>query len=155
MIYGAASLEGAISETVFHDVPVRGTKTVDASKFQHHLAVTVAPTRHLNLADLTGPALTRMGVSRAELIDSDSRGYGETAAWARAIHHHRAHFDGLLWISRQYDRVQTLMLFGDRVTPAELPQHPSSVPTSLRIGSGLDKLLTLADAALITVTGLE
>ena len=155
VLYGADTLEGAISETVFHDVPVRGTKIVDATKFQHRMAVTLSPTRELRLADLTGPGLGRIGVSRPELIDSGPRSYGQTAIWARAIHAHAEHLDGLLWVSRQYDRSRALVLFGDRVDPAEIPQDPLSVPLPLRIGSGLEHVLTMADDALITITGLD
>lgn len=155
VIYGADRLEGAISETVFHDVPVRGTRIVDATRFQHHLAVSLSPERDLSLADLTGLGLGRIGVSRGELIDSDPRSYPQTVLWARAIHDHSARFDGLMWVSRQFDRSRAVMLFGDRVTPDELPQDDFSIPTALRIGAGLDEVLALAADAGITVTGLE
>jgi hypothetical protein len=57
-------------------------------------------------------------VTKAELIASAPIDYPDTARWAEALHHQFADVDGLVWMSRQRDRDQALVLFGDRVGKA-------------------------------------
>ena len=66
VLYGSDRLAGAISETVFHDVPVRGTKHVPRATLRRKLAITLtaARDRDLRLADLTGYGLRRLGHPR-------------------------------------------------------------------------------------------
>ena len=88
VLYGADSSLGALSESVFHDVPVRGTKHVPYASLRHRLLIELAPTRDLSLIDLTSLGLHRLRVSRAELIESDPRSYSDTTAWGRTLHDH-------------------------------------------------------------------
>ena len=55
---------------------------------------------------------------KAELIASEPIDYLDTARWAEAIHHQFVGVDGLIWMSRQRDRDQALILFGDRAGTA-------------------------------------
>jgi len=153
VLYGANSLEGAISETVFHDVPISGVKIIDITAVHHRIAINLAPTRDLLLADLAGNGLRRLGITRAELIDSYPDAYPQTAMWAAAIHDHPTRFDGIRWVSRQYDLSQAVVLFGDRVTESELIVPADVIPMPLTVGAGLDTLRQLADQAGITLTG--
>ena len=57
-------------------------------------------------------------VTKTELIASAPIDYPATARWAAAIHHQFADVDGMVWMSRQRDRDQALLLFGDRVGKA-------------------------------------
>jgi hypothetical protein len=154
MLYGADDLDGALSETVFHDVPVRGAKRVPHAKLVHRLVVELTALRDLLLADLTSAGLSRLGLSRPSLIESDARSYPDTAAWARALHAHPARVDGLLWVSRQHDTSRALVLFGDRVDLSVLEAAPDAVPLTLGAGAGLDAVCAAATRAGITVTGL-
>jgi RES domain len=152
VLYGSDRLAGAISETVFHDVPVRGTKHVPRATLRRKLAITLTATRDLRLADLTGYGLRRLGATRAEIIDSDPRSYPHTASWAHGLHAHREHLDGIQWVSRQYDTALALILFGDRVQETELDIAPSAIPMPLALGLGFDNVQDLADQADITIT---
>ena len=145
-------LAGAISETVFHDVPVRGTKHVPRATLRRKLAITLTATRDLRLADLTGYGLRRLGATRAEIIDSDPRSYPHTARWAHGLHDHSEHLDGIQWVSRQYDTALALILFGDRVQETELDIGPTTIPMPLALGLGFDNVQDLADQADITIT---
>ncbi|SDY85067.1 RES domain-containing protein [Modestobacter sp. DSM 44400] len=154
VLYGASDVDGALSETVFHDVPVRGTKHVPYAMLLHRLVVALVPLRNLTLVDLTSPGLRRLGLEHRELIDSDPRSYPATAAWARALHDHPTRPDGLLWVSRQHNTSTALVLFGDRVPLEDLTAAPGSVPLTLGAGDGLDAVCLAANRAGITITEL-
>lgn len=114
-LYGSNTVDGALSETVFHDVPVSGTlKSIRQSKLVPMLATTIWPRRDLTLIQLRGFGLKKLGVTRAQLIDSDADQYGATRQWASALHHSST-ADGLIWMSRQHDTSEAIVLFGDRV----------------------------------------
>lgn len=154
VLYAANDLAGALSETIFHDVPARGTKHVPIAKLRHRLAVTLVADRDLRLVDLTSDGLRRLDLSRAELIESDARTYSSTAAWARTLHAHPEAFDGLTWVSRQRDTSRAVIIFGDRVAKDSLSVSADEIPLPLALGAGLERVLELADRADITITGL-
>lgn len=113
-LYGGSSLDCAIFETVFHNVPIDALdKFVDLNDFANRAHGYVVPRRDLRLANLTTDGLHRLKVPKAELITSAPIDYLDTARWAEAIHHQHPDVDGLLWMSRQRDRDQALTLFGD------------------------------------------
>lgn len=154
--YGADHELGALSETVFHDVPVRGAKEVPYSKLLHRALIRLTPTRDLRLVDLTSDGLRRLGLSRPELIESGPRSYEDTARWARALHAHEGgpRFDGLCWVSRQRDTSLAVMLFGDRVETETLVVPDDAHVMPLAVGAGLDLVCLLADRAGIAIVGL-
>ena len=115
-LYGGSTLDCAIFETVFHDVPIDAPdKFVDLDFFAQRGHGEVVPSRDLRLVDLTSEGLHRLKVPKEELITSPSRDYLATATWAEALHHQFADADGLVWMSRQRDRDRSIVLFGDRV----------------------------------------
>ncbi|GAA4757915.1 hypothetical protein GCM10023328_47210 [Modestobacter marinus] len=154
VLYGASDVAGALGESVFHNVPVRGTKHVPYALLLHRLVVALVPQRDLTLVDLTSPGLSRLGLAHGELIGSDPRSYPETAEWARALHDHPSQPDGLLWMSRLHNTSRALVLFGDRVPRDDLTAAPDSVPLTLGAGEGLTAVCLAANRAGITVTGL-
>lgn len=115
-LYAASSEAGALSESVFHDVPVTGpTKVVEFDDLRDRYLVRLTPQRQLRLASFRSTALHGLGVTRAQLIDTGPIQYPNTARWAAAAHGHRANYDGVLWVSRQDDTAEAVVLFGDRV----------------------------------------
>jgi hypothetical protein len=151
-LYGADLIEGALSETVFHDVPVRGA----ARRIQHKALVlmvrsTVIPMRDLRLVGLHGAGLSPMGATHGELIESGSAQYLRTAAWGQALYD-LGGFDGLVWCSRQFNDSYALMLWGDRVDRfTHLEVDPDNPPLLLYGGVGFDEVQRLADESGITV----
>ncbi len=118
-LYGGSSRDCAIFETVFHNVPIEAAdKFVDLDAFANRAHGRVQPQRDLKLVNLTTDGLHRLKVPKAELINSAPLDYLDTAGWAAAIHHQCPDADGLLWMSRQRDRDQALVLFGDRAGAA-------------------------------------
>lgn len=118
-LYGGSSRDCAIFETVFHNVPIEAPdKFVDLDDFANRAHGQIVPKRDLQLVNLTSDGLHRLKVPKAELIASEPIDYLDTARWAEAIHHQFAGVDGLIWMSRQRDRDQALILFGDRAGAA-------------------------------------
>ncbi|RZL94928.1 MAG: RES domain-containing protein [Variovorax sp.] len=115
-LYGGSTLDCAIFETVFHDVPVDAPdKFVDLDFFGQRGHGELVSSRDLRLVDLTSEGLHRLKVPKDELITSPARDYLATAKWAEALHHRFQDADGLVWMSRQRDRDRSVMLFRDRV----------------------------------------
>ena len=115
-LYGGSSRDCAIFETVFHNVPIDAPdQFVDLDDYANRAHGRIVPRRDLQLANLTTDGLHRLKVPKAELITSAPIDYVDTAHWAEAIHHQCPGVDGLFWMSRQRDRDQAMVLFGDRV----------------------------------------
>lgn len=115
-LYGGSTLDCAIFETIFHDVPVDATdKFVDLDEFAQRGHGEIVPSRDLRVVDLTSEGLHRLRVPKEELIVSAARMYPGTARWAEALYRQFPNIDGLMWMSRQRDRDRALLLFGDRV----------------------------------------
>ena len=152
VLYAALDLAGALSETVLHDVPVRGRKVVARSALVHKVAVTLLARRPLRLVDLTSNGLSRLGVARTELVESSARAYPTTASWARALHGAAERPDGLLWVSRQQDASTAVVLFGDRVGVDDLELAPEAWPMPLLVHEGYEAVAQIAAAAGITLT---
>jgi hypothetical protein len=144
-IYGGSTFECAAMETVFHDVPFSpGFKSYDKLKLENQVHSVLIPKADILLADLSNPALRKLGVKRADLIDTEKDRYPQTRMWAQAIHSQNKTIQGLCWVSRQDDRALSVMLFGDRVTSVSLvPGGPSRY---LNVAPGAyDELLDLAE----------
>ena len=77
-------------------------------------------TRELLLANLREPDLNRLGLTRAQLIDTLSDQYARTARWAEAFHRGGPITAGLVWTSRRCDPQSAYLFFGDRVAPGDL-----------------------------------
>ena len=126
VLYGADSLMGAISETLFHTIPADGDRikprAIARASIEKYALSVVQPTRPLKLIDLTGHGLGRQGmpVTHGELILSSAAHYAHTRAWAEAFYRHPVQADGFLWVSRQYNLSRAMLLFEDRVGTGHL-----------------------------------
>ncbi len=139
-LYGGSTLDCAIFETVFHEVPIDAAdKFVDLDEFAQRGHGELVSSRDLKLVDLTSEGLHRLKVPKEELIASPARDHPLTARWAEALHRQFADVDGLLWMSRQRDRDHAVLLFGDRVL---------GVLSGTRIGGPLARNSLLRDAVL-------
>jgi hypothetical protein len=153
-LYGADLVKGALSESVFHDVPVRGNgRRIQRKALVPIMRSTVIPKRDLRLVRLHSDGLKRLGVKHAELIESSARQYPRTAAWGQALYD-LGNYDGLVWQSRQFNASYAIMLWGDRVKRRkDIDVDEANPPLSLFLGPGFDEVQQLADDCLITVVG--
>ena len=149
-LYGADQEDGAIAETVFHDVPVRGDhRVVLETRLTPLSIVTLAPARELRLVELLGFGLQRLGIRAEELTSTEASEYASTVRWAAAIHGAFPDVDGLAWMSRQFNAARAVVLFGDRVASAEL--EAVAPPLPLAFGPGRIRLDDAANRAGIAI----
>jgi hypothetical protein len=149
-IYGANDFAGAMSETVFHEVPVRGpNRRILRSEIDRWAWSEVSPTRDLRLVALHGTGLRRIQVTHGELIECDAFDYADTVPWSVALHDAPGAPDGLCWRSRQHNDSFAVMLFGSRVAEADLVVERGAESLALRPGG--DKVYEFAEAADITI----
>jgi len=149
-LYGASALDGALSESIFHSVPLHGPSPLRAirrSVLRPMQISTLAPRRDLKLVQLHGFGLRRLGVSRVELIEADH--YPSTVSWAAAFHAWSDEVDGLVWVSRLHDTAFSLVLFGDRVARADL--EVVEPPLAIFLGEGFSRIEEAAERAKITI----
>jgi hypothetical protein len=91
-----------------------GERVVTRAALAQRGIVSVAPTRPLRLADLTGPGLARLG---ADARLSAGEDYALAQRWSHAIWQHPAQPDGIVYRSR-HDPSLTCAALYDRVAPA-------------------------------------
>lgn len=151
-MYGAVDFDGALSETVFHDLPRPAAGQVVTHAALYPLVRSrVLPTRDLKLVLLAGYGLDRLKVTREQLIMSTPAEYIKTARWGEALYNCREQPDGLLWVSRQYELSTAVMLFGGRVHEHELKFDYSDI-LGLWTGPGLVDVMQAATKAGITIS---
>ena len=153
-IYAGTTLDCALMETVFHDVPfMAGLKMLSkASHVAKKVYSQLRVNRDLRLIDLSAIPLHKLGISRKELIESDGAQYSETRAWAEALHLQQLDADGLTWTSRQADPARALVLFGDRVDSSVLDVAAAASPLLLPDGSAILEVLALAQRLDVLLT---
>lgn len=150
-LYGGTTMDCALMETVFHDVPhTAGFKSFDKGKLadQEHSVIEVG--QPLQLVDLASVPLRKLGVTRKQLIDTEKDQYPATRKWAEAIHGQCPQAQGLSWVSRQDDSARAVMIFGDRIPDGALrPQGASR--SLLDDGGTYDAVLDLAERIGVSV----
>jgi hypothetical protein len=150
-LYGGTTFDCAAMETVFHDVPfVPGFKSVAKQKLASQHYSVLEPREDLVLADLSQVALRKLGIARAQLIDTEKDRYPSSREWAHAIYTQCPDVQGLRWVSRQDDRAEAIMLFGDRISAGVL-SHIGVSRDLLLDAATYGGLLALAGAIGVTL----
>lgn len=144
-LYGGATMECALMETVFHDVPyTAGFKTFGKEKLARQVHSSVRVEQQLQLVDLASVPLHKLGVTRKQLIDTEKDQYPATREWAKAFHGKCPQAQGLSWVSRQDDSARAVVLFGDRIPDGALRPEGES-RSLLEDPDAYDAVLDLAD----------
>jgi hypothetical protein len=120
VLYLSTSLEGAFVESFGWATGIQ-LVTVDALITRELLDVQLSPA--VNLLDLTGPGLSRLGADD-RLCKGDD--YGLAQRWALAIHEHPSEIDGILYGARHDPACTSIALFDRAVT------HVGTVRRSMR-----------------------
>ncbi len=150
-IYGADLADGALSETVFHSVPVKPSKAkrIREASLRPKLLTSIACDHDLKLLKLTGTGLGRIGVTHAQLIESSANQYPATALWAQALYDEATDAHGMVWRSRQNNDAEALVIWGTRVARKNLVS--TAAPLALAHGKGLDQVREIALQLQITL----
>jgi hypothetical protein len=128
-LYAGTSLDCALMETIFHDLPYRsGFKPVSKKKIAGKVHSIVLPRIDLTLIDLSSIALHKLGIDRVHLIDTTKAQYPRTRSWAEALYTQVQTAHGLSWTSRRHDQEQAVLLFGFRVSTSDLEILGPSLP---------------------------
>lgn len=144
-LYGGTTVECALMETVFHDVPhTAGFKSFDKGKLTGQVHSAVQVSQPLHLVDLSSVPLRKLGVTRKQLINTEKDQHPATRKWAEAIHGQYPEVQGLSWVLRQDDSARAVVLFGDRIPDCAL--NPQGASRSVTEDSTVfDTVLALAD----------
>jgi hypothetical protein len=153
-IYAGTTLDCALMETVFHDVPfAAGLKNWSkASHIAGKVYSTLTLDRNLVLIDLSSISLRKLGISRRELIESSSAQYPKTRPWALALHDQYANAEGLTWTSRQADPARAFVLFQDRLAGPAFTVIGGPTPLIQSDGSAILDVLLLAQRLGVNLT---
>jgi hypothetical protein len=152
-LYAGTTLECAMMETVFHDVPfAAGFKPLSIRKMAGKVHTVITPGIDFELIDLGTISLRRLGVDRAHLIDTTKWHYPETRKWAERLYAQYSKVEGLRWTSRQDDSARALMLFGTRAKSADL--MVTELPTPL-LDDDIASAAVIALAVRLGVTLVE
>ena len=146
-LYAADRIKGALSETIFHNMVAGGV--VLRAQLDNRCIREIQLAEDLELANLTGNGLKRLGLNRGQLLECGAAHYSSTARWAEALHRDAADISGLVWVSRQFDTSKAIIIFGDRVGPEPLIAKGKSRP--LYKGEGYRLVQRAAAEAGITV----
>lgn len=137
VLYGAESIEAALCESLLHNIPQAGG-FLPPKSYRDKIGTRLLVGRDLSLASFMGLGLKTLKIEQTQLIDTPPTTYDRTVAWAQAAH--KAGFDGAVWMSRRCNTDQAYVLFGDRVTPADLVID-SAFGQVYRAGRDLDWLI--------------
>jgi hypothetical protein len=128
-LYAGTSLDCALMETIFHDLPYSsGFKPVSKRKIVGKVHSVVLPRIELTLIDLSTVALHKLGIDRVHLVDTTKAHYPRTRSWAEALYAQVPTAHGLSWTSRRHDREQAVLLFGVRLHASDLEISGPCVP---------------------------
>lgn len=144
-LYGGTTMDCALMETVFHDVPhTAGFKTFDKGKLAGQMHSTVEVVQPLRMVDLASVPLRKLGITRRQIIDTEKDQYPATRKWAEALHRQCPNAQGLTWVSRQDDSARAVVLFGDRIPSGALKSQGAS-RSLVDDGNAYDAVLDLAE----------
>ena len=133
-IYAAATLEGALMESVLHDAPFPSAGYQHNFKRdragRHHVS-RIRNTRPLRLVDLTSLGLSAMGLKPSDLFENNKPDYPRTRRWAAWLREVCPDAQGFVWMSRRNNQSAAIVLFEDHVAAGVLaeqvgPMHVSA-----------------------------
>ena len=132
-------------ETVWHDAPTpsHGLHLVLNQATEPRRVGSLKPSAALHLVDLTTGGLRRLGLARAEVIDSDPVHFPGTRQLSAWLFENKPDAQGICWTCRQNDEGRAVLLFAPRLGSVKL-----AVATEDEIfidEPHLDALLTLAE----------
>lgn len=139
-IYAGQTLDCALMETIFHDVPAAEEfKTIASSRLEKQLHSELLINTDLTLLDLSTVSLTKLGLKRTQIIDTEADLYPRTRQLAESFHANYTDIQGLVWTSRKHDSYRAYLFFQDRIKATDLQSNGQSKSlTEDRIGAVLD-----------------
>lgn len=118
--YAASAAEGAVAEALLHDIPADDPRAhLTAGQFEGRRVSAVEPTRPFRLIRLDHDGLRALKLAADTVTETEADAYPETSKVGQRFHD-TTDADGLVWMSRRRNIDCVVVLFGDRVTDADL-----------------------------------
>ena len=138
--YVANTPEAAYMESVLHDVSLSPPGMFEVASLLHFHVVRLRLPPRLRYVSFHTPYLPRLGITRAQLIDSLPANYGRTRRWSQAAYLQCGSAQAVGYGSRRDDSARCLMLFRQR-----LPEPPFQVLSEepMALGARRGELLAL------------
>jgi hypothetical protein len=138
--YVSSTPEAAYMESVLHDVPLSPAGMFEVASLSHYHLVRLRLPASLQYVSFHTPYLPRLGITRAQLIDSLAACYGQTRRWSQAAYLQRSAAQAVGYGSKRDDSARCLMLFKQR-----LPDPPFEILAEepLAVGPRRAELLAL------------
>lgn len=117
-LYAGTDLQIALMEVVLRDLAIgcAGEQFMLPNRRKEWRRVTqLEITAALQLADLSSVTLRAWGLKRTDVIDCEASDYDQTRRLGLWIHENAPAAQGIVWTSRQLDRGQAMIFFGDRI----------------------------------------
>jgi hypothetical protein len=146
-MYAAATLDGAIMETLLHNVPTPSEGFIydlQADIDRGIVASQISVTVELQLVDMTSVGLQNMGMLQSQMFETEQGDYERTRRWAAWLRREQPLAQGLAWMSRRDNSAMAVVLFEDRIGSGVVVP---GARTRLPIGDPfvLDRVLSLMD----------
>jgi hypothetical protein len=138
--YVASTFEAACMESVLHDVALSPPGLFEVASLTHFRLVRLRLPASLRYVSFHTPYLPRLGIQRADLIDTLPVCYPHTRRWSQAAYRQCGEAQAIGYGSRRDDSARCLMLFKQR-----LPDPPLEViqEESMAMGSRRAEVLAL------------
>lgn len=119
-LYGASDFTAALAETVFREAADSGA-VITHPRIAGAARSTLKPLRALRLVNLYSAGLKALDVRYPDLIGSPAAVYHRTRVWSQALYDNTRDLgvDGLLYRPRHAPTHDAVLLWGDRVGPAD------------------------------------
>lgn len=122
-LYIASTPAIALMETVLHDIPLPSSGyilTMPSIENDSRRVACLVNTEPLTVADFSALGLRRIGLKKADIIDSEKPHYPLSRSLAEQIYQTMPTVQGIQWTSRQDDSGTVLVLFESRVNNSTL-----------------------------------
>jgi hypothetical protein len=116
--YAATTFDGAAYETMFRDPPSKygGYRR---QLIEDRGVSVIAPERTLRLVGLFTPELRRLGIPPEEMFQAHDSVYPFCRGLAEMAWRDNPDIDGIVWSSVRDSAARAMLLFGDRLVPAD------------------------------------
>jgi len=122
-LYIASTPAIALMETVLHDIPLPSSGyilTMPSIENDSRRVACLVNTEPLTVADFSALGLRRIGLKKANIIESEKTHYPLSRALAEQIYQTMPTVQGIQWTSRQDDSGTVLVIFESRVKKSTL-----------------------------------
>jgi hypothetical protein len=114
--YLASTPDGAVMESILHDVLIPGG-LLDTAKLVHYHMARIEMVGSVTAVSLHSNFLEKMGLSRIDMIERMPAEYRQTRPWAQAAYRQVTDAQALVYGSRRDDSARCMMLFRQRLPP--------------------------------------